>query len=228
MLLHAKPMSGTMAGNSQEANTWYNRGRYFSDAGAYDQAALCFGRALEYNPGDARAWRRRGFALLKLQRYEESEACYDRALEIDPEDAVSWQRKGFLCAKLHRPEEALACSDRSLRLNPASVTALHTRGWVFVAERRYDEAVECYDRILEIDPDRDFARRNREQILAHKAFRKLAADVSEAEKVVEIPPFICEILRTRDYGGIDRAYEALSELLADKKTCACAQSAMLR
>ncbi|WP_301663272.1 tetratricopeptide repeat protein [Methanoculleus frigidifontis] len=205
-----------MIGNSQESRMWYNRGRFFSDTGEYDRAALCYGRVLEYDPRDARAWRRRGFALIKLERFDEAVVCYERALELDPGDAVAWQRKGFALGKLRRLAEAKSCLDRALALNPSSIGALHGKGWVLVAERRYDEAMRCYDRILAIDPDRDFARWNRQRILEHKAFRKLAADVGEAEKVVKIPAFVYEVLENRDYGGIDRASAALSELLAER------------
>jgi tetratricopeptide (TPR) repeat protein len=163
------------------------------------------------------AWRRRGFALIKLERFEEAVICYDRALELDPEDAVAWQRKGFALGRLRRFSEAELCFDRALALDPSSITALHGKGWILVTQRRYDEAVDCYDRILAIDPERDFARWNRERVLEHKAFRKLAADVDEAEKVATVPAFIYEILEIRDYSGIDRACAVLSELLADKR-----------
>ncbi len=206
-----------MTGNVREAKTWYNRGRFFSNLEHYEQAALCYGFALELSPRDVHAWRRRGFALIKLERFEEAVVCYDRALELDPEDAVAWQRKGFALGKLRRLSEAESCLDRALALNPSSITALHARGWVFVAQRRYDEAVDCYDRILEIDSERDFARRNRERVLEHKAFRKLAADIDEAEQVATVPAFVYEVLNARDSGGIDRACAALSKLLADKR-----------
>lgn len=192
---------------------WYHRGQVFCNNRKFDKAVVCYDKALNHSPENAILWRRKGFALIKTGRYDEAVACFDRAIALDPRDATAWQRKGYALAYLGEHEEAVACFDRALALDPTHILAWQCRGWLLGLMRRYDEAVDCYDAILAIDPDRRSAAWYRERMQELRDLAALAAEIREAEEIIEVPACIREVVAEQDYGNTRLARAVLREMI---------------
>ncbi len=209
-----------MATREEGAEAWYHRGQALCSTRNYNKATVCYDKALELSPDDPVLWRRKGFALLKADRYNEALACFDQALAIDPEDATAWQRKGYVLARLGRNEDAIACCEKALTLDPHHILAWQSRGWVLGAMCRYDEAVDCYEAILEIDPDRGSAAWHRERMHERRNLEALASEIREAERFVEVPACIRDVVPERDYANVGLARAVLRELAGQAERAA--------
>ncbi|ABN57749.1 MULTISPECIES: tetratricopeptide repeat protein [Methanoculleus] len=201
-----------MATRDENPGRWYHRGQGLCTTSCFNEAVVCYDKALELSPDDPVLWRRRGFALIRAGRYEEAVASFDRALALDPEDATAWQRKGYVLAHLGEHDSAVACCDRALMLDPEHILAWQSRGWVLGAMCRYDEAAECYEAVLSIDPERGSAAWHRDRMRERRDIEALVSEIREAGRVIEVPACIRDVARERDYGNVDLARAVLREL----------------
>ena len=209
---------GPMAARQDDAGRWYHKGQALCSAGNYDRAVVWYDRALEISPDDPVLLKRKGFALVKTGRYDEAVACFDQALALDPGDATVWQRKGYALACLGAYGDAVACCDRALRLDPDHILAWQSRGWVLGVMRRYDEAADCYEAVLAIDPERGSAAWHRERMRERRDLELLASEIREAERFVEVPACIRDVVAERDYANVGLARAVLRELAAQAET----------
>ena len=108
------------------ARAWYEKGNSLAVLGRYEEAIICFEKALEFSQSkilEAEAWRGKVRALVGLRRREEAIECIDRSLEIDPGHPEPLIFKGDLLMekgaqkeKIGRNEEALRLYEEALRL----------------------------------------------------------------------------------------------------------------
>ena len=120
----------------------------------YEEAILCFTRALEIDPGSAVAsiaWGRKGNCLVNLKQYEEAVQCYDRSLEINPQFSNIWFIKGFVLDSLGRIDEAITCYERAIEINPDYPLAWKAKGDLLFTQGRYEEADRCYERAVALN-----------------------------------------------------------------------------
>jgi tetratricopeptide (TPR) repeat protein len=198
----------------EDARRWYHRGQYFSDHRDYGKAVVCFDRAIELSPDDPLIWRRRGYALLKLQRYGEAVDSFDRVLGIDPADATAWQRRAYALAHLGRHDEAVACCEKAIVLDPYNLLAWESKGWVLCNLCRYDEAEICFTKVLALAPERESTIHHRDRVEDKQNLQDLDAEIREAERVIEVPGCIRDVVAERDYGNITLARSVLRELVS--------------
>lgn len=209
-----------MATRDDGAGAWYHRGLALCSSGDYNRAISCYDKALEHSPDDPLLWRRRGFALLKAGRYAEAAASFDRALAIDPDDATAWQRKGYALACMGRVEDSIACCNQALELNPKHILAWQNKGWVLGSACRYDEAAACYEAVLRLDPNRESAAWHREYLRRKKELEALASEIREAEKNVDVPACIRDVVKDQDYQNVGLARAVLRELVRQAEQAA--------
>ncbi|MDD1676680.1 MAG: tetratricopeptide repeat protein [Methanomicrobiales archaeon] len=120
----------------------------------YEDAIVCFTRALEIDPNSAVAsiaWGRKGNCLVNLKQYEEAVQCYDRSLEINPQFSNIWFIKGFVLDSLGRTNDAIYCYERAIEINPDYSLAWKAKGDILFAQGRFEEADQCYARAIELN-----------------------------------------------------------------------------
>lgn len=105
--------------NKTNAEAWRGKGVVYSDLGDYNQALLCFDKAVQIDPLYGQAWRSKGILLLKMSRPEEAIQALDKALRIDPSDIDSLTMKAQALSALGRYEEASKIYDRAMKIDPA-------------------------------------------------------------------------------------------------------------
>ena len=108
------------------ARAWYEKGVNLTNLDRYEEAIICFEKALEFSQSkilEAEAWCEKALALVGLKRLEEAMECIDRSLEIDPGHPRALLFKGVFLAekgtqkkKIGRNEEALGLYEEALRL----------------------------------------------------------------------------------------------------------------
>jgi tetratricopeptide (TPR) repeat protein len=131
---------------------WHIKGYSLNTLGRWEEAILCYDRAIALEPRGFASWSNKGSCLGDLGRWGEALACYDQALAIAPWDSNTWNSKGTCLTRMGRPEEALACFDRALDLVPDFADAWNNKGSGLEALGRGEEALACADRALSLDP----------------------------------------------------------------------------
>lgn len=76
--------------NFVRAISYYNRGTAYYENGEYDQAILCFDKAIKINTRFAEAYCNRGTAYKNKGEYDRAISDYNKALEINPSFAVAY------------------------------------------------------------------------------------------------------------------------------------------
>jgi len=135
----------------EDAETWYKKGNALSELGKYQEAIVCYDKAIEINPIYDAAWYSKGAVLVRLGKDQEAIVCFDKALEIDPR-YDTWYSKGAVLSKLGKYQEAVYCFDKALALNPRYAKAWNDKGVSLLDLGRPQEAIACYDKAIEINP----------------------------------------------------------------------------
>ncbi len=195
-------------------------GLYFE--GNYDEAVVCFEKAILKNNNLDEAWYWRGNVLIKLQRPEEALACYDQAISIKPDGWEAWYNKANLLAKLQKYEEAIASYERASASESRKYACWHSIAALLGKLQHYEEAIASYDRALAIKTTDSEIWHNRGAMLGkvqqHTAAvdsydRALALNSKRYETWYNRGNMLWRMLRYSD--AID-SYDRAIELRADK------------
>ena len=90
----------TSVPTSVPAGEWYEKGNELLNNGDYNEAIVCYDKAIEIDPEYRDPWYNKGLALAKQSKYEESIECFDKALEIDPDFTPAREAKQIVLKML--------------------------------------------------------------------------------------------------------------------------------
>ncbi|MEG5057005.1 tetratricopeptide repeat protein [Microcoleus sp. A2-C5] len=195
-------------------------GLYFQ--GNYDEAVVCFEKAILMNNNVDEAWYWRGNVLIKLQRHEEALACYDQAISMKPDCWEAWYNKANLLGKLQKCEEAIACYERASASEPRKYGCWHSIAALLGKLQHYEEAIASYDRALAIKTTDSEIWHNRGAMLGK--VQQYAAAVDSYDRAIELNPKRYEtwynrgnmLWRMLRYSDAVDSYDRAIELRADK------------
>ena len=150
--LNDSQTSQTSLGDGENliADDYIKQGEELYSQGNYDEAVVCFEKAILTNNNLDEAWHWRGNVLIKLQRHEEALACYDQAISIKPDNYEAWYGKANLLAKLHKYEEAIACYEQASSGESQKYACWHSIAALLGKLHHYEAAIASYDRALAI------------------------------------------------------------------------------
>ncbi len=159
-------------------------GLYFQ--GNYDEAVVCFEKAILMNNNLDEAWYWRGNVLIKMQRHEEALACYDQAISIKSDHCEAWYNKANLLAKLQKYEEAIACYERASSGESQKYSCWHSIAALLGKLQHYEEAIASYDRALAIKTTDSEIWHNRGAMLGK--VQQYAQAVDSYDRAVALKP----------------------------------------
>lgn len=99
---------------SSSPNKWYNQGEMLANLGRYEEALVCFDKAVEVQPDDYAAWVFRGVVIIHLNRPEDALKSCNKALEIQNSDVQAWIFRGVALHRLGRYAEAYDSYNKAL------------------------------------------------------------------------------------------------------------------
>jgi YVTN family beta-propeller protein len=138
--------------NSENMNSWYNKGVALSNLGRYDDAIKCYDRVIEINPSFLHVWDSKGNALIHLRKFQEAIKCYERVLEIDPNNIIAYYNKGLALRRLGKYQEAIMYYDKVIKTDPTNIDVLIAKGYALERLGKLEEAIICYDKVMGTDP----------------------------------------------------------------------------
>ncbi len=130
-----------------------NLGEMYMDRGRYEEAARCFGRAIQLDPKPPKPHSNLGNAFLKLGRADDAEREQKMALHLDPNVAEVYFNLGLVQVARNRPTEAAHYFTEALRLQPKSAEALSSLGLILLQRGRLEEAEGHLRQAVRYDPN---------------------------------------------------------------------------
>ena len=177
------------------SDMYYNRGCALQTLRRYEEALVCFQRAVELQPGFIDAIVNSGSVQLALRRFEAALANFDIVVEKAPKDAEAWNNRANALVELGREAEALASLDKALALDPNYANAWNNRGVALQHLNRHEEAFAAFDRALAIAPDLAAAFNNRG--IGFMTLRQYETAYADFERASTCAPNFAEALINR-------------------------------
>ena len=111
--------------DTKNAHVWNELGNVYFNTGAYEEAVVAYGKAIELD--DWFAWPYSNLALVYVQKekYAEAIQLYQRSIELftsDKDKAITWNRLGNVYRRLTDYENAIASYQRADELDPNNAT----------------------------------------------------------------------------------------------------------
>lgn len=117
-------------------------------AGAFDHAALCFGRAAQIDPCCVPAWTNLGSALLSGGDAEGAAGALARAVALAPDRAEIHYNLGAALRRAGDPAGAAAAYAEAISLGLGTPEALNNLGLALADDGRIDDAIAAFARAL--------------------------------------------------------------------------------
>ncbi len=121
------------------------------DMGKYDQSALCYKAALDYDSDDVHLLNRIGDNLSRIGQFGDAIKHYKRAIKIDPDNEYIYNNIAIAYLNKQDLENAMKMSTHALKINPENPTVLYWRGLIYEMLNDFEKSLQCFDHILEID-----------------------------------------------------------------------------
>ncbi|MBS0380149.1 MAG: sulfotransferase [Proteobacteria bacterium] len=153
---------------------------------AYPEAARCFRRLCDHDPGDAEAHNQLGAALLNLGEYAEAEAQLRRAIKGRESLADAHSNLGYALRAQGRVGEAEGALRRALKHKPGHAGAQVNLAATLLLTGRWAEAQELIERVLRAAPRNVEALTLRAQIARGEG--RLAEAEADFRRACELAP----------------------------------------
>ena len=128
-----------------------SEGKKLNDEDKYEEAVICYDKAIKIDPKNAEVWRGKGESLAMISA-KKAMICFDRLIEVKPADVRAWAWKEVLSRLLGRYEEAIACFDKAIEMKYEVADSWMNKGIVFDRSGKVEEATECFSKATELDP----------------------------------------------------------------------------
>jgi protein O-GlcNAc transferase len=168
------------------APAYLNRGNALKDLKRFDEALICYNKAVALKPNLVDAHSSRSLVLYYLRRLDEALASYDRTIALKPDHTEAYNNRGIVLLELNRPDDALVSCEKAIALKPGYAEAYSNRGNTLYALKRLDEALASYDRAIALRPNLVDAYSNRGNTL-HDLDR-LEEALASCDKAIALAP----------------------------------------
>ncbi len=118
------------------------------EAGAFDEAVICFGRAAQSDPRCVPAWTNLGAALLSSGDAASAAGAFAKALAIAPENAEIHYNLGAALRRAGDPVGAADAYADAIALGLDTPEALNNFGLALADDGRFEDATVAYARAL--------------------------------------------------------------------------------
>ncbi len=190
---------------------WHNNlGEAHRKLRQFDEAEVCYRKALELEPSHAGAHNNLGLVMLNLGRPAEAVSCFNSALRVQPNSAEARRNLATAAHQSGDVQAAIGHLRQAIQAKPQYVKAHHALGLLLHETGQLDEASESLRHAVRIKPDFAEAHHALSMVL-HESGRTAEA-VSSLERVLQIQPDNAEA--HNDLANLLRDQRQLSKAIA--------------
>ncbi|MBF0358577.1 MAG: tetratricopeptide repeat protein [Magnetococcales bacterium] len=185
----------------------------FHQSGKFQEAIICYQKALELNPENLSALSNFGAALQAAGRVDEAVAVYQKAITINPGFVEDHYNLGSAFHEQGLLEEAIASYQKAISIDP-DVAEVHSNlGNTLRELGRLDRAVASYQKAIAINPG--FQKAHANLGVALLEMKKLTEAAKCCQKAIAINPDYAEA--HSNLGNVLREQGLLDEAVASYK-----------
>ncbi len=161
----------------------------------YDEAIVCFNKAIEIYPRSNFLYYSRGCAYYGKGDYDLAIADFNKAIEINPGNGDVYSSRG--CAYCQKRDYDLAVADfnKAIEIDPGNGNTYSSRGNAYYQKRDFDLAIADHDKAIEIDPRNGDAYYIRGLAYCKKGDYDNA--IANYDKAIEINPISADLYNSR-------------------------------
>ncbi|MEM7715608.1 MAG: tetratricopeptide repeat protein [Cyanobacteria bacterium P01_A01_bin.68] len=191
---------------SNDATTYYKRGRVFYCLKDYGQAIANFTQAINLNPNFAKAYIKSGVARYKLADYYGAIEDYTQAIKINSYDAIAFQNRGDVRSMIGDSQGAIEDYTQARKINPnlSETQKLEKQKIIFnindnshnstidenkdnLERENHQRAIEVFTQVIEISPDDAVGYKKRGN--ARCDLGDYLAAIEDFTKAIQINPY---------------------------------------
>jgi serine/threonine protein kinase/tetratricopeptide (TPR) repeat protein len=167
------------------------QGKRNFDQNRFDQAAVMYTKAIEFDPKNAMAYDRRASCAFHGSKFKESLLDFSKAIELDSTNAEFLQHRALAYFSLRQFEPSIADMEAALKLNPPNrvqfeeslATIYSNRAAEQSTAKKFADAVEDMTLAIKLYPKgQNFHHQRGSCYFNMKEFEKAATDFTEAIK----------------------------------------------
>ena len=175
---------------------YLDHGIDFANQGLFDQALVCYRKALEVNPYSFLAYYNRARVYFELGNYSLAVADYRKAIESNPNFSFAYCNLGVVYSKLGYFGMALDALNQAIWLNSGSAYAYLNRGIVYRQLNNYSLGMADLNKALELSPNLAEAYYNRS--LFYVLQGNYVQAIRDLDKAIQINKNFLEAYSERD------------------------------
>ena len=135
------------------ATEWFKKGYNAGENKNWDEAIVCYSKAIELDPDYAMAYNNRGWAYDEKGEYDRAIRDYNKAIELKPDYAMAYNNRGLAYEKKGEYDRAIRDFDQAIELDNdklATMYAYNNRGIAYYYKGEYERAKEDYRKACEL------------------------------------------------------------------------------
>jgi tetratricopeptide (TPR) repeat protein len=134
-----------------EALRQHNEGTESMLTKKYDEAILCFKKAIDLNPKLMEAYYNLGIAYEGQGKHKDSIDALKEAIQLDPSHANAHYALGYAYYKLKKYNDSVAAFKQSIKIKPDSAFAHSKLGQVYIIMGNKEAARKQYETLKTLD-----------------------------------------------------------------------------
>lgn len=150
--------------DSNSAESQFNTGNAYYEAGDWEQAILAYKRAIELDPSYQAAYANLGVTYYQQQKFDLAALQYQKALELNPNDGEVAYNLGalYLQQALSQSEspdpvlinQAIEQLNKAMEISPNLAEPHFSLGVAHMALGQQEKAIENFETYLTLDPNK--------------------------------------------------------------------------
>ena len=203
--------SMTLDTNNYE--TWSNRGVVYNNIEKHDLAVYDFTKALKLKPENTDAIIGRANSLSALGRFQEALPDYDSYMKYKSDDGKAYMWRGIAYNKTGKPEKAFTDFEQSRKILPDNYEVHYWIGIWYFEKNDYNSALQNLDKAISLDDTKGdvFSWRG----LARYKLNMLDASIEDFNKAISMNPkdgaaFVNRSVSHNEKGEYKQAWEDIN------------------
>jgi predicted TPR repeat methyltransferase len=140
----------------------------FARAGQFEEASVCFQKAIEQTPENYALYNDLGLSLARQGQFQEAEKQYLMAIEKYKEYVEALNNLASLYYKQERFEEALFFYQKAVSYNPDYLAAYYNMALIYMKLEQFDEAIIQFKKVISLSPKHGHAHFHLANLLVQK------------------------------------------------------------
>ncbi|MEJ2720701.1 MAG: tetratricopeptide repeat protein [bacterium] len=123
-------------------------GTYYETQKNFENAILCYRKALKIDPGNAACWNQLAYAYHAVGDLEDALDAADHYIALTPSETNPYDTRGDILARSGRPDEAILAYKQALKLRLDFEPSIQSLGCIYLLKQDYVTARSYFEDLM--------------------------------------------------------------------------------